>query len=110
MDAFGAVAREAAMKELAEAPTPDGASPLALLSLTEDFSRVLADALCMGIKLPFLRSAVEAASAAFEAARGAERAALAGQHNASNGAGGPRLLPLCLELQVAIVNKAPSDR
>ena len=43
-------------------------------------------------------------------ARETERAALAAQHNASVEPDGPRLLPLCLELQVAIVNKAPSDR
>ena len=98
------------MHVLDEAPMPDGSLPAALSTAKDGLARALADALRVGLKIHTLRSAAEAAEAAFAKAREVERATLAAQHNASEGPGGPRLLPLCLELQVAIVNKAYSDR
>ena len=62
------------------------------------------------MELPLVREASAAASAAFLRAQVEATAALAAEHNASTGPDGPRLLPLCIELQVAIVNKASSDK
>ena len=89
---------------------PDNVPPAVLLSIKEVFSRALSDALSAGLELPLLRSAAEAAGAAFARTREIGRAALAAQHNAPDGPDGPRMLPLCLELQVAIVHMAYSDR
>ena len=110
MEALLAAAREAALHALQGAPFPNGVAPGAFVDAKEAFSRALAGAIGAGIEADLLTSAVVAARTAYSAAQNEAVAALAAQHNASDGPDGPRLLPLPLELQVAIVNKAYSDR
>ena len=110
MEPFIAASREAALHVLEGRPIPGGHPPALLAAIRNGLSRSLADAMSVGMDVSLIQEAAEAARNAYSRAQNEAVAALAAQHNASDGPDGPRLLPLCLELQVAIVNKAYSDR
>ena len=110
MEPLVAIARESALHVLEGGPVPEGFPPHLLTAAQKGLAQALADAMSVGRDLSLIQEAAEAARRSYSHARKVAFAALAAQHNASDGPDGPRLLPLCLELQVAIVNKAYSDR
>ena len=109
-DALTSAAEEAALSSLEDSPSPEGVPPSTLLSVRKALAAAIANASAVGLIPHEVSRAGEAARKALVAARAAEVARLAAEHNASAGRGGPRLLPLSVELPAAIVNKAYSDR
>ena len=110
MEAHTGTAREAARHVLDTAPALIGVPLADFQAAQESLASALANAVALGLPARLIQDAEAAARAAFQKGRDTERAALAAQHNASVGPDGPRLLPLCIELQLAIINKAYSDR
>ena len=110
MEPLIAAAREAALHVFEGVPLPEAVPPPRLFAVHAALAQALDDAMSIGMDLTLIRKGAGAAKAAYLRTQSEALAAHAAQHNASVGPDGPRLLPLCLELQVAVVNKAPSDR
>ena len=110
MEPHTAAAREAARHVLEAIPPPLGVPLADYEAAHECLASALANSVFLGLPAMLIRDAEAAARAALKKGRETERASLAAARNASVGPDGPRLLPLSVELQAAIVNKAYNER